>query len=256
MGLVAAAVVAAVARRSHALSIGGAAAAVALGTVAVGAGWSWGAVLLAYFVTSTLLTRFRAATKLERTDGRVAKPGPRDAEQVAANGGVFGAAALGYWMNADPLWQPLAAGALAASAADTWATELGTLARTEARSIIAWHPVPTGTSGGVTPQGFLAAAAGAGFVALACWAVGWPLVTVVSALAGGFFGAVMDSVIGATIQARRHCPTCNVLTEQAVHRCGTPTAVVGGIAWLDNDGVNSIATLYGALFGTVAATFL
>lgn len=256
LGLVAAAVVAVAARRFGALSTGGAAAAAALGTVAVGAGWSWGAVLIAYFVSSALLTRFRAVTKAERTDGRVAKAGPRDVEQVAANGGVFGAVALGYWAHPDPVWQALGAGALAASAADTWATELGTLARTEARSIIGWHLVPTGTSGGVTPQGFLASAAGAGFVALTAWAVGWPMVAVVSALAGGFFGAVMDSVIGATIQARRHCAQCNMLTEQVVHRCGNSTSIVGGLAWLDNDGVNSLATLYGALFGAAAATFM
>jgi len=256
IGFVAAVTIGVVARRLGWLTTGGALAAVVLGTVAAGAGWQWAVVLVAYFVVASLLTRFRAGVKRELMDGRVDKPGARDAVQVLANVGLCGAAALIYWMSPSSMWIALGAAAIATSSADTWATELGALARAEARSIVGFYPVPTGTSGGVTIQGTLAAAGGAAFVALVAWAVRWPTTVVVAAAAGGFFGALMDSVMGAVVQARRHCRKCNTMTEQKEHRCGMPTDIVGGVHWVDNDDVNALATLYGALFGATIATFI
>jgi uncharacterized protein (TIGR00297 family) len=256
IGFVAAVTIGVVARRVRWLTTGGALAAVVLGTVSSAAGWQWAVVLVAYFVVASLLTRFRAGVKREVMDGRVDKPGARDAVQVLANGGLFGAAALIYMMSPSSLWIALGAAAIATSSADTWATEIGALARAEARSIVGFYPVPTGTSGGVTIQGTAAAAGGALFVALIAWAVRWPMPVVAAAAAGGFFGALMDSVMGAVVQARRHCRKCNTMTEQKEHRCGMPTDIVGGVHWIDNDDVNALATLYGALFGATIASFI
>jgi uncharacterized protein (TIGR00297 family) len=256
LGFIVATIIAVVSHRLGWLTTGGALAAVGLGTVASGAGWQWAVVLITYFVAASLLSRFRASTKRERMGGRVAKPGARDAVQVLANGGLFGGFAVIYWFSPSELWMALGAAALATSSADTWATEIGALANAEARSIIGFHPVPTGTSGGVTIQGTLAAAAGALFVALVAYSVRWPALAIVSAGAGGFFGAMMDSVMGATVQARRHCRKCNEMTEQKEHHCGMPTDIVGGMSFIDNDDVNALATLYGALFGAAVATFI
>lgn len=256
IGFVVAAAISVLAWRLRWLTAGGGLAATALGAVAAGAGWSWAVVLISYFVVASLLTKLRGARKRELMQDLVQKPGARDAIQVLANGGLFGGAALQHWFYPDPLWIAIGAGALATSSADTWATEIGALARAEARSIMGFHPVPTGTSGGVTIQGLIAALGGAGFVALVAWAVRWPMPAIVAAASGGFFGALTDSVMGASVQARRHCPKCNMMTEQREHRCGMPTDVVGGVAWIDNDDVNALATLYGALFGAAVATFL
>lgn len=255
LGFVVAAGIAVVARGAGTLSTSGAVAAGVLGTVAVAAGWSWGMVLIGYFASSVLLSRFRFADKERLLSGRVEKGGPRDAMQVIANGGVFGAMALGYFLDPDPLWQALAAGALSASAADTWATEIGVLSRALPRSVLSWSPVTAGTSGGVTGQGFLAGVAGAAFIAAIVWLVRWPAGAAVATLTGGAFGCVLDSVVGASLQARRWCASCATTTEQRVHRCGTATSVTGGLSWLDNDGVNAIATLGGALVGGAVARF-
>ena len=55
-------------------------------------------------------------------------------------------------------------GALATVNADTWATELGVLARSRPRLMTNGQTVPVGTSGGVTAEGTLAALAGALFI--------------------------------------------------------------------------------------------
>ena len=58
----------------------------------------------------------------------------------------------------------------------------------------------------------------------------------------GFFGMVADSMLGALFQGRFHCPACDAASEWRVHRCGAATTREGGMAWLNNDGVNFIAT--------------
>jgi uncharacterized protein (TIGR00297 family) len=255
LGAILATAISLVAYRARALNSSGAAVAVVTGTLAMMAGWSWGIVLIAYFASAVLLSRFRASDRELRTGGRIEKAGPRDAIQVLANGGVFALVSLGFALSPDPLWQALGAGALGASAADTWATEIGTLARTTPRSILDWHPVDVGTSGGVTVQGFLAGIAGAAFIALVTWVVRWPAISIGAALIGGVVGCLLDSVLGASWQTRRWCATCDTPTEQRIHRCGSMTTVTGGVRWLDNDGVNAISTLGGALFGATGASY-
>lgn len=238
------------ARRIGALTWSGAVAAAVAGTLAVVAGWDWAVILVAYFGSSTALSRFGRATKERRTASVVAKHGPRDAWQVAANGGVFTAAALAMRIHPDPRWIALGAGSLAASAADTWATELGTLYGGFPRSILTWRVVPVGTSGGVSAIGSLAGLAGSGFVAVLALVFGWLASTAVAVAIGGVAGAVADSVLGATVQSRRWCDACNRKTERTVHDCGAGTRAVGGIGWIDNDMVNFVS---GAIGGALAA---
>jgi uncharacterized protein (TIGR00297 family) len=253
-GLLVAATVALAASRVHALSREGTIAAIVIGTLAVAAGWAWGALLIAYFVASLALSRLRAAEKAQRTGDVVAKGGARDAVQVIANGGLFAAAALiatsALLTESEAVVAAaVALGALAASAADTWATEIGSLATRPPRSIISGRRVAPGTSGGVNLLGIGAMGLGAAFVALGARALSIDA-PVAAVVIGGVAGALADSVVGATLQDRRWCDTCQTSTERAVHSCGTTTRHSGGLSAMDNDIVNLIATVAG---GAVAA---
>ena len=183
----------------------------------------------------------------DRTAAFDAKGGRRDAVQVLANGGW---AALGALLPAVGLW--VVTGALAAAAADTWATSVGGWSRTPPRDVRTFRPVLAGTSGGITLLGTAGAAAGAASVGLAAGLMAhvpslFPMTLVV-----GMLGMLADSLLGATLQGRFHCDGCNLPTERRVHRCGRPSRQTGGLAWLTNDGVNAIATLIGAAGGLTA----
>jgi len=251
LGVLLASSIALVARRTRSLSSSGAVVATIVGTIAIAAGWSWGALLILYFATSTALSHLGRATKELRTATIVAKGGERDAVQVLANGALFTGAALAMLLHPNVQWLALGAGSLAASAADTWATEIGTLYGGRPRSLLTRKVVPVGTSGGISLVGTAAAVAGAVFIAVIAVLLGWsPIVGRCVAL-GGIAGAMLDSMLGASVQARRWCESCKCETERQVHDCGATTVWRRGLHWLDNDIVNFISSAGGGLLAAV-----
>jgi len=204
-----------------------------------GTRWHGGAVLAAFFVSSNLISRIphgRPVTGLDPKSDR------RDHWQVYANGaaaaigGIVGLIDFGLG-----LW--LVTSTLAAAAADTWATTVGRWSPVPPRLIWSGRSVPAGTSGGMTPAGTAGAAAGALIVAgIGAVAAGMPVLLPVATLIG-FFAMVTDSTLGALLQGRFYCETCKVASEWRVHRCGSQTTRESGRAWLNNDGVNFLATV-------------
>lgn len=173
---------------------------------------------------------------------------------MLTNGGVAASCAAAYGFTHSPVLAAAFAGAFAAAAADTWGTEIGTLARNAPRSIVTMRKVAAGLSGGVTLTGTLAEIAGALVVALTACAVGiapWWIVGV-----AGLAGALVDSVAGATVQALRYCSRCDRLCETDPHVCGSSTAVVRGFPAINNDAVNFLATLTGAAAAAILARIL
>jgi uncharacterized protein (TIGR00297 family) len=249
---IAALLVAAAAKAARALTLGGAIAAFVVGAIAFGiGGWQGAVVLFAFFISSTILSRIGVSKKSKLTD--IGKHGPRDALQVLANGGVASVAMLFAPAYGAPAYAAFA-GAFAAAAADTWATEIGTLARGLPRSILSLRPLAPGISGGITWQGSLAQFGGAGIVAAAAAA------THVSAfapvLAGGVLGSIADSLLGATLQTLRYCSACARDCETNPHVCGAPTIRRRGWTWMNNDTVNAAATICGAVIAALAVRFL
>lgn len=235
--------------RARSLSGSGALAAALVGALTFTASPAWGAYLVAWFVLTSALSRLGTARKARHVGAVVEKGGRRDAWQVLANGGVF--AALAFASAAGTLHSaPLAASAvaaLAAAGADTWATEIGTWWRAGAWSLRTGGRVPAGTSGAITWPGSLALCAGAfvwSGVALLLGRI--PRHELGLVAVGAMLGAWLDTLVGAWLQCRRHCPTCHSATERRVHDCGTLTVHAGGFAWLGNDAVNALATVGGA----------
>ncbi len=250
-GFAIAGLIALVARRTRSLAPSGAIVATIIGTLAVAAGWSWGVLLIVYFASSTALSHLGRSAKEQRTASIVAKGGARDAAQVLANGGTFAASALFLLLEPDVRWIALGAGSLAASAADTWATEIGTLLGGNPRSILTWRTIPVGTSGGVSLIGTVAAAAGAAFIGLVAASLGWTWLVCRNVMIGGIAGAFIDSLLGATLQSRRWCDACSRQTERVVHDCGAQTRAQGGFSWMNNDVVNFLSNAAGGLLAMI-----
>lgn len=247
LGATLATMVAAAAMRARSLSGSGAAAAAIVGAVAVAAGWSWGILLVVFFTLTSALSAYKAARKRELTRGVLAKSHARDAVQVASNGAVFALAALAWLATGSAIWIAAAAGAIAAAAADSWATETGISLGGPPRSILTGARAAPGTSGAVTVAGLLGGLAGAAAMAVTMLIIGWPRLTAAAGFFAGAAGMIIDSILGAVLQARFYCAGCGVETEQPQHHCGRATRLAHGARWIDNDAVNALATISGAV---------
>lgn len=208
LAIASAAALAAAGRGLGWLTRDGAVAATVVGSVVFwGAGLTGALLLGLFFVSGSVLTSLNQRRGAART-----------ARQVLANGGWAAAGAAAVPWRPDLGWA-LLMGSLATAQADTWATEVGAHAAHLPRLITTGKAVPPGTSGGITPLGTGAGALGATLVAMVGLASGVPPRAAALAALAGVLGMLLDSVLGATLEAG---------------------------SWLDNDGVNLAATTFGA----------
>lgn len=268
LGLLGSTIIAGAAYKKRSLSHSGFPAAVLLGTSMFALGSSvWFGSLIAFFVSSTLWSRWKKREKATAEDS-YEKGDRRDAGQVLANGGMALALCAAHWAWPHPLWWYAFLGVMAAVTADTWATEIGGLSRTPPRSIKTGRIVPAGTSGGVTRLGLAASAGGGLFIGVVAWllllafpgqgapdAVGQQglRLFVWAGIAGvaGLAGSLADSWIGAAWQQMYRCGVCGREIERARH-CGAAAMRVRGRVGWNNDAVN----IAGSLAGGAAAVIL
>ncbi len=212
-----------------------------------GGGFSWFVIVAVFFILGVAFTLYKYGYK-RKLGSAQGKGGARNWPHILANGGL--ASILAIWNLFSPAAALAAAflGAISTSAADTAATELGLLSRSRPRLIT--HPsrvVPPGTSGGVSPLGFL----GAAFASVVIGALAVPLgilpdayLLIPLSLFGGIAGAVVDSLIGAAVQRKGYCIICLKPTEALKH-CGEKTVTTNGSPLIENNIVNVLSTMAG-----------
>ena len=122
---------------------------------------------------------------------------------------------------------------------DTWATEFGKLSKKKPVSIISFKTVEFGISGGVTRIGTIGALLGSSIIGFSAWLL-IPLSSkiIFAIIFSGFFGAIFDSILGATIQSKYKTTDGSIL-EAPSH----DTTLIAGYHWIDNDVVNLANTL-------------
>ncbi|KAM5175538.1 LOW QUALITY PROTEIN: transmembrane protein 19 [Callospermophilus lateralis] len=251
----------------------------ALGGLVVGfiltiANFSFFTSLLMFFLSSSKLTKWKGEAK-KRLDSEYKEGGQRNWIQVFCNGAVPTELALLYMIENGPGEMPIdfskqytaswmclsLLAALACSAGDTWASEVGTvLSKSPPRLITTWEKVPVGTNGGVTMVGLASSLLGGTFVGIAYFltqlvfvsdldisAPQWPIIAF-GGLAG-LLGSIVDSYLGATMQFTGLDESTGMVvnnpTNNAKHIAGKPI--------LDNNAVNLFSSVLIALLLPTAA---
>ncbi|XP_031715099.1 transmembrane protein 19 [Anarrhichthys ocellatus] len=250
------------------LSCSGVMGALLVGFVLTMANYSFFSALLAFFITSSKLTRWGGAQK-RKLDAEYKEGGQRNWIQVFCNGGVPTELALLYMIEVGPGEMPIdfsrqytaswmclsLLGALACSSGDTWASEVGpVLSQSQPRLITTWKEVPAGTNGGVTAVGLVASFLGGLVVGGAYYVTQlllvddlnlvnpqWPIV--VYGGVAGLLGSMLDSFLGAHMQYSGFDSSIGkvVSYQSATTRriCGKPI--------LDNNAVNLFSSVLVAL---------
>lgn len=233
--------------RRKSLTPGGAFAAAGMGLwVLSWAGMAWLIPLFFFFITGTLLGRLSKGQS-RASDARHGLP--RDAWQVWCNGGPYAVLAT---FTTDPdtarLVFPLMALSMAVSTSDTWSSEIGQYFRQKTVDLVRWQPVPPGLSGGVSLAGTLGGLAGATAMALVCAVLAPGLMSpdgIALVTTGGFAGMLLDSLLGATLQARYRNAASGDLSDQS----GAGSLLDSGFRWMSNDGVNFWSNLLATAAG-------
>lgn len=264
--------------RRGSLSASGMIAAWFVGFGSLGTSLRCGITLLAFFFSSSKLTKWKEAIKA-KIDAEHKKGGQRNWAQVLSNGAiptilavVYGAIA-GFkdvplnteWSTVGTFLMGSFLGYYACCCGDTWASEVGVLSRDTPRLIISGRPVRKGVNGGVTMLGMAASIAGGLFTGLVFYLSGflssaagpgiqgapaqWPVIAL--GTLGGFVGSVIDSVLGATLQYSGF----DQKLQKVVNRPGDPEQVfqISGSNLLSNNQVNLVsASLTSLLVGRLA----
>ncbi len=233
------------------LTISGAVAAFLVGFVIFGFGGIGFAVpLLTFFFSSSLLSVLFRLRKRD-SSSHYQKRSCRDAGQVLANGGVAVLLTLFFFRFPVRLTFMVFLSSLAAVNADTWATEIGVLSPGKPRLLTSWKKVEAGTSGAISWLGILASLAGSAAIygsSVFYW--NYDAAEMISVIWAGFMAALLDSILGASLQRQYCCVKCGQRVETAAH-CGAPAEAAHGFRWINNDVVNLITALAGAIFGWI-----
>lgn len=295
--------------RKRSLDRSGALSAFLVASLSLATSWRNGITLLAFYWTSSKLTRVGSKIKGKLEEGAT-EGGERGAGQVFACSliAVVCACVRRALVGADgPLLQllPMMMGGSGSAAAmmmmspnsmallgdqltlayvaffaccagDTWASELGILSKSLPRLVIKpWKKVPPGTNGGVSLVGLGASAAGGTLMGLlhgifvpggiaSLFPASWPspllsaispaqfgrevLVLTFVGFMGGLGGSLLDSLLGATIQATFYDEEAKKIAKLS----GPTTRKVGGWGFLSNEMVNVVSTAMSALVAALA----
>jgi len=189
--------------------------------------------LFIFFILSSILSKV-----IKKESAIQSKGSERDIIQVYANGLVPLLISLWMYFNPNGDYMPFFLASVAAAMADTWATELGKLSRRKPVSILTFKNVPTGESGGITFTGTLGSLLGASIFVFFVWLF-FPVYGTLAygIIACGFLGSIIDSILGATIQAKyqlKNGKTIEIPEEGA--------SLIHGYSWVNNDMVNLLST--------------
>ena len=204
----------------------------------------------AFFILSSILSRLGKKRKIDRKH-HFGKGAQRDIVQVFANGGIPMLLAIWYLYAPSQELYIIYLASLAAATADTWGTEIGFFSRKLPRSFTTFKQIPTGSSGGVSIVGTLGSILGAAAIGGISYLFLEDVQVLIVLTAAGFGASLIDSFLGATVQANFECTECHELTELDRH-CDLRANKVRGFRGFTNDTVNLLCTLSGAVMALAA----
>ena len=236
--------------RKESLTLDGSVGATLMGTLMYATSGIFGSLMMVvFFLSSSFLSHFKKDKK-KKVAIQFDKTGRRDIMQVFANGGVGLIHSILYYLTKNPAYLVFLGISVAAANADTWATELGILNKKDPISLRTFKRVEKGTSGAISLFGTFSALAGSmligvfaafGFFFLNVGELGFEYIQTFQLVTlGGFFGSIIDSILGATVQGVYYSKELEGETEK--RECnGKPNVLVRGFSFVNNDLVNFLS---------------
>ncbi len=215
---------------------------------ALAGGYSAVIMLLTFFLLGSIFTKYRYSYK-EEIGAAEPRGGARGWRSVFSNLLFPSLALLLYQISDDRTYLLAFLSSLSCSLADTLASELGPLDGRGARMITDLRRVPHGTSGAISILGTISSLLGSFIIPLEALLFSMvDLTALLLASTLGFLSSVVDSLLGATLQARF---ICDGLVIEDPSSCQGRAIHLSGIPWIDNHSVNLISTGFGFLMALI-----
>lgn len=229
------------------LTMNGAAALIVLALLLFGlGGLKWTIPILFFFISASSISKLKRGSNVSDGGTMMEKSKARNYLQVVANGGIGAALVTLNLITQSELWYFAFVIIVAVACADTWATEIGTRFGKRTISIITLQKIETGLSGGVSTFGTLAAFGGSLCIGLISYYYIDDLKIIFVIILFGFLGSVIDSLLGATVQAKYRCNNCNSILENNEH-CNENSDLIKGFRRINNDSVNFLSGLISSI---------
>ena len=212
-----------------------------------------------FFISCTIVGKISKEIRSNSLFKEVAekKGHTRDFMQVLANGLMATIAAALWSVSLETKALVMFGAVIAEATSDTFAGEIGRLSKKKPVSILGFKPVPVGLSGGVTVLGLVAALLSSAMIAF-FWYRWFDMVTIPGAiLVGtlGFAGCILDSVLGAGVQAVYYDPKLKQFSEDK-ETSGRELDLSRGLRWVDNDMVNLMSNVFSGVFALGMAALI
>lgn len=250
--------VAVVAYRRKSLDMGGTITAIIIGiTIYMSAGLTVWLLLMLFFVSSSVITQikksYKASLSVEYEKSR------RNYKQVLSNGLMPAILSVLYFITKSDVMLIAAVTTIAVSCSDTWASEIGVLNKGKTISIINLMPVKKGESGGISYLGTISALTGSSLIALVyiiaqTFSTNESTISMMQTFVGisaiGLIGCFIDSILGATLQAKYLDSKTKLPTESKISN-NKRNKKLSGIRLINNDIVNLSSSVIGGLIAVL-----
>ena len=169
------------------------------------------------------------------------KSNKRKLIQIISNVGIGVLSLIIYKFTSNDLYLLIYASVMAESLADTLASDIGVLSKSEPINILTFKKGERGLSGNISFLGLTSALIGSLLIGTIYYiGMDKSITSFIIIILSGFLGSLIDSILGASIQVKYKCEKCKKITERKEH-CGKKTNYYKGIKWIDNNLVNLLS---------------
>ena len=169
------------------------------------------------------------------------KSNKRKLIQIISNVGIGVLSLIIYKFTSNDLYLLIYASVMAESLADTLASDIGVLSKSEPINILTFKKGERGLSGNISFLGLTSALIGSLLIGTIYYiGMDKSITSFIIIILSGFLGSLIDSILGASIQVKYKCTKCKKITERKEH-CGKKTNYYKGIKWIDNNLVNLLS---------------
>lgn len=206
-------------------------------------------MLLTVFLGTVIASKIKKEERL-KVNKVIEKSGKKDVYQILANVLVGTVFIIIYEFTKNVIFLVSYASVMAEALSDSLASDIGVLSKKDPINILTLKKSVPGLSGNISLLGLASSFIGSLLIALIFLLFNNNFLYFLIITFSGFIGALIDSILGATIQVKYECINCSIETEKEYH-CNKECKKIKGFKYINNDAVNFLSNLVSGIIAII-----